>query len=49
MAGKKSNAVTPKPAGKTPAFTQQNTPRHKLLAMGQDAGVAPKGRPSTGP
>lgn len=44
----KNNATSPKPEGKTPTFNTSNTPRHKLIAMGQDAGVKPKGKPSTG-
>lgn len=45
MADTKSSKSTPQ--GKTPTFTEENTPRHKLLAMGQKAGVEPKGKPTT--
>lgn len=32
----KNNATSPKPSGSTPSFTAENTPQHKLLAMGKD-------------
>ena len=35
----KNNATTAKPSGTAPSCTADNTPQHKLLAMGQQ----PKG------
>ncbi len=32
----KNNATSPKPSGSNPSFTAENTPQHKLLAMGKD-------------
>ena len=39
----KNNATSPAPSGKTPQFTSENTPRHKLLAMGQHPKVSSGG------
>lgn len=33
----KNNATSPKPGGSAPSCTAENTPQHKLLAMGKDA------------
>lgn len=41
--------TSPKPSGSTPTFNQSNTSRAKLLRMGMDAGVTPKGAPTTRP
>lgn len=35
----KNNAATPKPSGSAPSCNAENTPQHKLLAMGHE----PKG------
>lgn len=44
MAEAKGNAGSPKPGG-NPQTTTENTPRHKLLAMGQTPKDGGKGDP----
>ena len=42
-------APKPKPEPKSTSFNAENTPRHKLLAMGQNIDAAGGGSPKTKP